>query len=29
VIGYWMFFVELIAKLLLRLIISPLNILLT
>jgi Zn-dependent protease len=29
VIGYWMFFVELIAKLLLRLLISPLNILLT
>ena len=29
VIGYWLFFVELIAKLLLHVIISPLNILLT
>jgi Zn-dependent protease len=29
VIGYWLFFVELIAKLLLHLIVSPLNILLT
>jgi len=29
VIGYWMFFVELIAKLLLHLVVYPLNILLT
>jgi Zn-dependent protease len=29
VIGYWLFFVELIAKLLLHLIVSPLNILLS